>query len=117
MKALKHILLILIATGGLVTATAAEIDPSAPTLGTPSWLQALIPFLTPGLLALVKLLVPKIPKPALPILAPLLGAAMEIIGHFAGVPGSNVIAGMVLGAAGVAVREAYDQSKKRLTEA
>lgn len=80
-------------------------------------LQPIIIALTPVIIAAVKMLIPKIPKAALPIVAPLLGAAADIAGHYAGLWQSNGAVGAVLGMAGVGLREAYDQGKKVITPA
>jgi hypothetical protein len=56
--------------------------------------------------------VPKIPKVALPVLAPILGAGLDILLHYAGSGTGNPVLGSMLGAAGVCVREVLDQVKK-----
>lgn len=96
------------------TTDAGGKAPVAPAL---SILQALIPLLVPVLIALVKWFVPQIPKPLLPWLAPVFGMLVGWIDNAAGVSGSNVILSAVLGAAGVAVREAFDQAKKGMAPA
>jgi hypothetical protein len=98
------------ATGSLVDSSSA----SAP--GSSSAWELMIPVLVPVIIAAVKWALPKVPAVALPILAPVLGAAMEIVLHFAGVSGSNGVLGAVLGAAGVGLREVIDQIKKLQTE-
>ena len=74
----------------------------------------LIPLVVPILLWGLKGVVPLIPKFLLPILAPLLGAALEWIGYYAGVTSGNPVLGAVLGAAGVGLREVIDQIKRTL---
>lgn len=92
--------------------TQAPAAQAAVGVGSLSLFQSLIPFLVPGLIALGKVFFPKIPKPALPVLAPILGAGIEIIGHYSGLSASTGLTGAILGASGVAVREAYDQIRK-----
>lgn len=67
----------------------------------------LIPLATPLLTRYVKQLVPKIPKVGILILQPVLGA---LLGALTGDPGT----GALLGAGGVYVREAVDQTGKAL---
>jgi hypothetical protein len=75
------------------------------------WLS-LIPILVPLLLALGKWFVPKIPKAWLPILAPVLGAGLDVLLHFAGLSAGNPMMGAILGSAGVGLREIVDQLRK-----
>jgi hypothetical protein len=79
---------------------------------TLSLFQTFIPILVPLLIALIKVMVPRIPRLLLPVLAPIFGAGMEIIGHYAGLTDGNTGSGMILGAIGVCVREVIDQLKK-----
>lgn len=72
----------------------------------------LIPLIVPIALAGLKYIVPKIPKAALPILAPVLGAAVEIVGHYAGLWAADPVKGAIFGALGVFIREVYDQLRK-----
>lgn len=77
--------------------------------------HALIPLIVPVVIGILKLLVPRIPKVWLPILAPVLGAFAEvIINTTQGVHGPPWL-GPALGAAGVGVREIADQVRKRLS--
>lgn len=98
---------------GAAMAMAAEAgggetaDPASP------WI-ALIPLVVPVLLAVLRVLAPKIPKVLLPILAPLLGAGADIALHYAGVSTMGVVWGAVLGSAGVGLRELADQIRKQL---
>lgn len=92
--------------------------PGTPAVTTPaavSIFEAFIPFLTPIVIAMVKLLLPRIPKPIIPWIAPLLGAAASWIANLSGFTQGNVLLGAVLGAAGVGVREAVDQLRKQWT--
>ncbi len=112
----KIILPVVLATTAACTAQAATgslaDSSSAGAPGSASPWQLLIPVLVPVLIAGVKWLLPKIPAVALPILAPVLGAALDIVLHYAGATGSNGLLGAVLGAAGVGLREVVDQVKK-----
>ena len=73
---------------------------------------ALIPVVTPLLIAGVKKLIPFISKPLLPIIAILLGALIDILSSLATGTSMNPIYGAVLGAAGIGLREVVDQVKK-----
>ena len=75
--------------------------------------QAIISFVVPLMIWGSKLLLPKIPKVVLPILAPFLGAGVEILLYLVGASGtSNPILGAILGGLGVWLREVVDQLKK-----
>lgn len=81
------------------------------------WQQALIPVVVPLVLAVLKVLFPKIPKVWIPWLAPILGAAAEIGLYYAGaVQQANPLLGAALGQAGVGLREMVDQLKKTLNK-
>lgn len=79
-----------------------------------NWYDSLIPVLAPLLVALIKVVIPRIPKPLLPLLATGLGVALDYIGQLTGVSAGNPLLGAILGAAGVGLREALDQTKKSL---
>jgi hypothetical protein len=106
-----------------ITADAVPADVAAPVAITAeaaaplTWQQSLIAVITPLLIAGIKLLVPKIPRVWLPILAPLLGVLLEWIAHLATGATLNVWAGVALGAAGVGLREAVTQIHKALPPA
>lgn len=77
-----------------------------------SIITALIPAVTPMLVWGIKLLVPKIPKMWLPIIAPVLGALIAVIQHLGTLSWENVVVGAVLGLAGTGIREMWDQVNK-----
>lgn len=104
------------------TATSGEVivDPALPavadTVAAPStWQQAVIAIVTPLLIAGIKLLVPRIPGAWLPIIAAALGFLLDLIAHFATGTSTNGTLALLLGLAGVGVREAVDQVKKATT--
>lgn len=103
----------------LPVAVFAADAPSASAPPTPSVspLTALIPLAVPVLIALLKAFVPKIPGVALPIIAPVLGAVADIALHYAGVSTLGPLWGMVLGSAGVGLRELQDQLKQTVLPA
>lgn len=74
------------------------------------WLM-LIPLLVPGVVALFKSLFPNIPSKWLPVLAFAHGPGLVLLDKLTGVFGHDPIAVLALGAAGVGVREIYDQWK------
>ncbi len=90
----------------------SPVAPEAPVTTAMGWAALLIPITTPILIAAFKQLIPKIPRVALPVAAPLIGAALQIVLNYAGMTDADTLTGMVLGAAGVALREAVDQVKK-----
>lgn len=112
---IRTITLLLAALVLLPSAFAAAAEAPAAALPAPTLWQGLIPLVVPGLVALFKFLLPKVPKVVLPILAPILGAAADVLLHFAGLSSGGALTGAILGGAGVALREAYDQSKKLAT--
>ena len=84
------------------------------------WAALLIPLLTPALIAIMKWAVPKIPKVALPIAAPVIGALADIALHYSGILGASSIEltaaiGAALGTMGIGLREIYDQAKRLLS--
>ena len=92
-------------TGGPVAASPAAATPLP-------WQLALIPVFTPLIIQAVKMFVPKIPTLWLPVMAPFLGALLDVISHYS--TGSTVSIGTAaaLGLAGVGVREVVDQIQK-----
>lgn len=92
---------------------AEAVVTTPPDANVSVWL-ALIPAFVPVVLALLKTLVPKIPKVWLPVLAPVLGAGAEVALHFAGVSTGGVLVGALLGAAGLWLRELADQVRKAI---
>lgn len=104
--------LVFAATNDMAALTPADLTDDAVPV---NWFDGLIPLLAPALIALVKYFVPKIPKPMLPWIAPLFGAGVDWLGSAAGLSSGNPVMGALLGAAGVAVREALDQAKKGLS--
>jgi hypothetical protein len=74
----------------------------------------LIAVLVPIIIAAFKNLLPKVPSWALPLLAPILGAAGDaVLALLAGVPVTGW-QGALAGLAGVGVREVVDQAKKAI---
>jgi hypothetical protein len=74
----------------------------------------LIAVLVPIVVAAVKKMLPKVPSWALPLLAPIIGAAGDaILAVLAGIPMTGW-QGALAGLAGVGVREIVDQTKKAL---
>src|SRR6266576_4651409 len=69
----------------------------------------LIPVLTPVLIAGIKRIIPHLPPYIIPILAPVIGAlAASITGV------TDPVSGLVLGTAGVGLREVVDQGRKAI---
>lgn len=74
----------------------------------------LIPVVVPLLIAAIKKLIPKIPGWMLPVLAPILGAAVDIASFYATGVSLGPVWGAALGSAGVGLREVIDQLKQRV---
>jgi len=74
-------------------------------------LLTLIPLVVPLVVAALKTAVSKLPSWSLPIIATALGAALNYILALTNQPHTNLLYGALLGAAGVGVREIYDQVK------
>ncbi len=74
----------------------------------------LIPVVVPLLIAGIKKVLPKIPGWMLPVLAPLLGAAVDIASFYATGQSLGPVWGAALGSAGVGLREVVDQLKQRV---
>ena len=95
-----------------MAALAAETATTATAPAATNWLLAIIPILTPMIIAVIKWGAPKIPKAILPVLCPIIGAALDIVGYYAGITPGTGIAGAVLGASGLWLRELIDQVGK-----
>ncbi len=98
-------------TGLAATGPLADPSSAGVTSSSAPW-ELIIPVLVPVVIAAIKWLLPKVPAVALPIVAPVLGAGLEIVLHFAGLADGNSVTGLILGAAGVGLREVLDQVKK-----
>lgn len=115
------ILLVAVLFALLMPGLAMAQANSVPAAGAPAsaappspWVS-LIPLAVPVLIMVLKMLIPNIPGVALPIIAPLLGAAADIVLHYAGASTLGPTWGAVLGSAGVGLREIYDQVKQSVT--
>lgn len=111
-------------TLGICFAAAAQGTNAPPVLtpGTPAvtavpWASLMIPVLVPIVLAVLKAFLPKLPSAVFPILAPLLGAGIDIIQYYVGLPTVSTLTASMLGLAGVGLREIQDQAKKSITNA
>lgn len=100
----------------LVTTVMAADTASAPSAGKTDWILGIIPILTPIIVSVIKWGAPKIPTFLLPVLCPLLGAALEIVLHFAGAVSTAGVTGAILGASGLWLRELIDQLGKLKTK-
>jgi len=114
---LTIVLLSLLAAPFAVLAADASSPGGTPPASPISPLAALIPLVVPVVIALLKAFQPKIPSMALPIIAPLLGAVADIVLHYAGISTLGPLWGMVLGSAGVGLRELQDQLKQTILPA
>lgn len=77
--------------------------------------NSLIPLIVPVVLALLKQVLPQLPKTVVPILAPLLGAGLDIGDHFLLSSDSlNPQLGAAYGLIGIGIREILDQLLKAI---
>lgn len=89
------------------------------TPATSTWetiLLIAIPLVTPMLVRLLALLIPKIPTWFLPVLAPLLVVLANFISELLNGPSVSPLMAVLLGAAGVCVREVKDQVQQKAVE-
>ncbi len=82
-----------------------------------SLLVALITGLTPAVIQLVRYAVPRIPKVALPVLAPIIGGLVQAgLTLLPGLEDQGVVVGALAGMAGTGLREILDQVRKAAAE-
>lgn len=81
-------------------------------LQNPELLKALIPVVTPLVIAAVRLGLPKVPSKFYPLLAAVVGVALDLLGSVAIGTNATPLVGFALGLAGVGLREAKDQLSK-----
>lgn len=74
------------------------------------WKYLLITGLVPLAISVAKIVIPKIPKSWLPIIAPLMGAFIDIL--LSGAFSNNTVLAAIAGSAGVGLREIVDQMRK-----
>lgn len=77
------------------------------------WITMIIPVLVPILVAALKRAIVKVPSPMLPIVAIALGAVLDTVNVIVTGGGVGPLWGLVLGGAGVAVREVVDQLRPK----
>ncbi len=75
-------------------------------------INGILMVVVPVLIQATKVFLPRVPKGLFPVAAPLLGAGLAIVGHYAGLPGANPYLGAIAGAHGVWGREVLDQLNK-----
>lgn len=95
------------------SAAFAQGDAPAPD-SAQALLIGLITAATPVVIAAVKWGVPRIPTVWLPVLAPCVGAVVEVLAYAASGTGVPTWAAATAGLAGVGLRELVDQVKQRL---
>lgn len=110
-----HAKLFLAAVIGTLFASSVLLAQDAPATTASAGITAanlvlwLTPIITPLAIAGFKKVLPQLPSWTLPILAPLLGMALDLINHFATGANLNLATATLLGLAGVGVREIKDQ--------
>ncbi len=78
------------------TSTPADSSSAGALASATPW-SLVIPAVVPVVIAGVKWALPKIPSVWLPVLAPVLGAGLEVVLHFSGLTSGNGLAGALLG--------------------
>lgn len=76
-------------------------------------LLVLIPLLVPIIVAGIKVGIKFLPTWSLPVIAAALGELLNFLSGLAGGPTTSVLGGVLLGNAGVGIREVIDQIKNR----
>ena len=84
-------------------------------MNTEQLIQMLTPVIVPLVLSLEAKITAKIPSWLKPIIATLIGVAVDTANHFITGHAFSPATGAILGAAGVGVREIVDQTKQQLT--
>lgn len=102
----KSLLLLafLFITASVFAANAIVVAPTGNSAAD-GLLQWLTPVLVPLILAGIKKVIPIAPSWLIPLLAPVLGVAIDYINHFATGHTTNLMLSVLLGAAGVGLRE------------
>lgn len=72
---------------------------------------AIITVATPMIIAMFKLMIPKIPKQLLPVIAPVIGGLIDGLASASGLHESSPMLSVIAGSAGVGLRELFDQFK------
>lgn len=80
-------------------------------------LLALIPLLVPIIVAVLKNVISTLPTWTIPIIASALGELLNVVSGLAGGPTTSALNGLLLGSAGVGVRELLDQVKSKVKPA
>lgn len=89
--------------------TAAASSSTISASGLVSWLT---PVLVPLVITGFKKLLPSIPGWVLPMIAPVLGVALDFVNSLLTTHSTNLVVAALLGLAGVGIREVVDQAKQ-----
>lgn len=110
-----HLKLLLAALAGLFITTLAFADETTVTVSggfTPDKIVALLtPIIVPVILVVFKKAQPSLPSWLIPLLAPVLGVAIEYVNSLFTQHANNFLLAALLGLAGVGLREIKDQVK------
>jgi hypothetical protein len=93
-------------------APSVQVSASAPA--APNWAMVWVPIVATMVTAIFKLLLPSIPKPAIPFLCILLGAIVDAINAWTTGGSVNPVTMLIMGPIGIGLREMYDQAKKSM---
>jgi len=109
-KVLMALVVVLALVGGYwIPALAAEVAKQPAGFEWSTLLSMIIPLAVPLAIFGLKSIWDRIPKPLLPVLGPILGVAADLLLQYGGASTFGPQWGAVLGAAGVGLREIYDQ--------
>jgi hypothetical protein len=81
-------------------------------INNPELLKALIPVVTPLLIAAVRFGLPKVPSKFYPLLAAVIGVVLDLLASVSVGTTASPLVGFALGLAGVGLREVKDQLAK-----
>lgn len=95
-------------------AQPSSVQVSASTPAAPNWAMVWVPIVATMVTAIFKLLLPSIPKPAIPFLCILLGAIVDAINAWTTGGSVNPVTMLIMGPIGIGLREMYDQAKKSM---
>lgn len=91
---------------------APAVSPAPATPAAPNWALVWVPIVATVLTAIFKVVLPSIPKPAIPFLCIVLGALVDAINAWTTGGSANPITMLIMGPIGIGLREMLDQAKK-----
>lgn len=114
MKKLYVVALLLLAASVIAQTNTPPAPVPVPGPNGQGLLLALIPVIVPVIVAFLKWAIQFLPSWSLPIIASALGEVINYVSGLAGGPTTSVLNGLMLGAAGVGLREVVDQVRSKI---